>query len=107
MTKLNTYKPNFAIHPGETVAELMKVNNWNNRELATRIELDQNTVGKIISGKDDISNFVATKLGIVFGLRPSFFVNLQALYTESKIRKGIKIAKLDYQINVSSSQLIK
>lgn len=82
------YKPNYAINPGVTVQKLMELNNWNNKELALRLNLNQNTVGKIISGVDKITPETADKLAKVFSMKASFFINLQALYDETLIRQA-------------------
>lgn len=81
MTKVSTYKGNFAIHPGETVAELMKFKNWNDYELSQKIGVDKDIITKLVNGKIDIDASLAIKLGNIFGIRDTFFVTLQIIYS--------------------------
>ena len=76
MPSFTNYKPNYAIHPGEDVADFMHYNGWTQREFASRTGLHENTVSNIIKGEDRITPEIAERFARVFNTRPSFFINL-------------------------------
>lgn len=84
MSKSNTYNPNFAIHPGKTIAKLMKINNLNKFELAILMQVKEDFIDKLIKEEVNINYEIASKLGTVFKLKTSFFINLQELYNNVK-----------------------
>jgi len=87
MSNITDFKPNWAIHPGQDVLEFIKFNDWTNREFAFRTGLHENTIGKILKGHDKITPEIAEKFARVFGMKASFFINLQTLYDESLPRQ--------------------
>ena len=86
-TKLYNFKPDWAMIPGEIIQDFMSDRNWSNRELALRLDLHENTVGKILKGEDRISTEIADRMARIFGMKASFFINLQTLYDESLPRQ--------------------
>ena len=87
MTTFTNYKPNWAIHPGEDVKEFAEYRGWSNRELAKRMGLHENTITKLVNGKDRITPDLAEKLARVFDMKASFWMNAQTLYDESLPRQ--------------------
>jgi|694.fasta_scaffold22859_4 HTH-type transcriptional regulator/antitoxin HigA len=94
ITTLYEFKPNWAVRPGEIVAEYIQYYGWSQREFAHRLGLHENTVSNIIKSKDKITPEIAEKFARVFGMKTSFFINLQALYDESLPRQ-IKSEELE------------
>jgi HTH-type transcriptional regulator / antitoxin HigA len=87
MPNFTNYKPNYAIHPGEIVIDYIQYYGWSQREFAERAGLHENTVGKIIKGEDRITPEIAERFARIFGMKNSFFMNLQALYDETLPRQ--------------------
>lgn len=68
------------IHPGETIADILKERNITQAELATRAGVSAAHVCNVISGKKDISAGFAMGLEYALGVPKSFWLNLQANY---------------------------
>jgi HTH-type transcriptional regulator/antitoxin HigA len=86
MMKENTYKPNLAIHPGNTLKEILDSYKMAQVELAQRTGLTTKTINEIIKGKNPITADTAIKLSEVFGMSTSFWNNLQKNYEETTAR---------------------
>lgn len=86
-TTLYNFKPNWAIHPGEIIIDYIQYYGWTQREFAERTGLHENTISKIIKGEDRITPEIAERFARVFGMKASFFMNLQVLYDESLPRQ--------------------
>jgi HTH-type transcriptional regulator/antitoxin HigA len=94
MANFTNYEPNYAIHPGECIVDFVQYRGWNQREFAQRTGLHENTVSNIIKGQDRITLEIAERLARVFGMKTSFFINLQTLYDETLPRQ-IKAEELE------------
>ena len=68
------------ICPGETIKELLEVNNLTQNDLADKLGLELKTVNLILNGKAPITNETAFKLEMIFGIDASFFNNLEFNY---------------------------
>lgn len=77
--------PDFIIHPGETLLEIMEDNNMTKNELAIRCGVSPTHIGNVIKGIKDISITFAKKLEYVFNIDASFWINLQANYDKEII----------------------
>ena len=80
------YKPNIAIHPGETLSETIEVLEMTQADLADRTDLSKKTINEIVQKKNPITPETAIKFGLVFGTSPDFWNNLQRNYEETVIR---------------------
>jgi len=80
------YKPDIAIHPGETLKDLLNSLSLKQVDLAKRTGLTPKTINKIINGKNPITPDTAIKLSVVFGMSASFWNNLEKNYRETFIR---------------------
>ena len=106
MSNFTNYKPNYAIHPGEDIADFIGYRNWSQRELAQRTGLHENTISNIINGKDSITPEVAERFGRVFGMKKSFFINLQTLYDETLPRQ-VRIEETEILQKLSYKEMVK
>ena len=83
-----------AIHPGEHLAEELKVLEMSAAELARQLEVPTNRVTGILNGQRAITGDTALRLGHFFGTSPEFWLNLQSLYelrrAEERAGKTIK-----------------
>ena len=65
------------IHPGEHLAEDLKVLDMSAAELARQIDVPVNRVTGIINGQRSITADTALRLGHWFDICPEFWLNLQ------------------------------
>src|SRR6185436_11964306 len=82
----NDFNPNIAIHPGNTLKELLDKVNMTQTDLAGRTDLTPKTINEIIQGKNPITPETALKLSAVFGMSPVFWNNLERNYQETLAR---------------------
>ena len=82
------FEPDFAVPPGESLAEVMASLDMNQKELAKRLELTEQTLIRIFKGEQPISYATANRLELVTGVPARFWNNLEAEYRE-------QLAKLD------------
>ena len=69
-----------AIHPGEQLAEELRVLEMSGAELARQLGVPTNRVTGILNGQRAITGDTALRLGHFFGTSPEFWLNLQSLY---------------------------
>jgi len=83
---MSNYLAPMAIHPGETLLEVLESKKMTQAELSERIGLHKKTINEIIKGKKPISPNTALKLSFVFGTSENFWNNLQKNYDETVAR---------------------
>lgn len=88
-----------AIHPGESLLEVLESRGMSQTELANRIGLHKKTINEIIKGKKPISPNTALKLSIIFGTSEKFWNNLQKNYDET-------VARLELEKELEKGKLI-
>lgn len=89
------------IFPGETIKELLEVNNLTQEDFARKMKINLKTANELINGKGVITNETAFKLGIIFDLPASFWNNLEFNYRaqlkeieeEAKIKQEYEMIK--------------
>jgi len=106
MSNFTNYKPNWAVHPGEMVLDFAEYRSWSNRELAQRTDLSEQTISRIVNGKDRVTPEIAEKLGKVFNMKTSFFVNAQTLYDETLPRQ-IQTEEEDLAKKIHYTEMVK
>jgi HTH-type transcriptional regulator/antitoxin HigA len=81
----------FIIHPGETLAEVLKDRKMSQKELAIKTEMTEKYISTVISGQENISSSFANKLEYALGIKTEFWMNLQANYEREKkdVRENI------------------
>lgn len=81
----------FIIHPGETLAEVLKDRKMSQKELAIKTEMTEKYISAVISGFENISSSFANKLEYALGIEKEFWMNLQANYEREKkdVRENI------------------
>lgn len=98
---MSNYKAPIAIHPGETLKDILEETGLSQAQLSGRTGLHVKTINEIIKGKNPITSETALKLSIVFGMSEGFWNNLQRNYEETiarialekEIEKELKIAE--------------
>lgn len=83
---MSNYLAPVAIHPGETLLEVLESKKMTQAELSERIGLHKKTINEIIKGKKPITPNTALKLSFVFGTSENFWNNLQKNYDETVAR---------------------
>ncbi len=78
--KMNGLSPDFIIHPGETIKEVLEERQMNQEELAIRTGFSPKHISEVVNGKRGISPSFAKSLEYVFGMPASFWINLQGIY---------------------------
>jgi len=91
------YNPNIAIHPGNTLRDILESVSMSQTDLAERTGLTLKTVNEIIQGKNPVTPETALKLSAVFGMSSNFWNNLERNYQESLARIE-QIKKLEEEI---------
>lgn len=75
----------FILHPGISIKEKLEENNMNQEELAERTGFSAKHISEVINGKKGISPKFAKALEYVFGVKFTFWLNLQAIYDKEII----------------------
>jgi len=82
----NEYKSPIAIHPGESLREILEDENISQKSLATRTGLTPETISRIINGKLPITQETALKLERVLGVSRDYWMNFQNKYDSTLAR---------------------
>jgi addiction module HigA family antidote len=94
-----------AIHPGEHLAEELKLLGMSAAALSREIGVPVNRITAIINGTRAVTADTALRLGHWFGTSPEFWLNLQKLY-ELRIAREDVGAQVD-KLPVVSSALME
>jgi addiction module HigA family antidote len=81
--KKNEYIPDYAVAPGETLAETIRALGMTQVELAARTGRPVKTINEIINGKEAITPRTALQFERVLGVPASFWNNLERNYREA------------------------
>jgi len=84
--KINGFKPDYAVVPGETLRETLESLNMSQAELAERCGRPKKTINEIITGKAAITAETALQLERVLGIPASFWTKLESNYQENRAR---------------------
>ncbi|GAB0058395.1 hypothetical protein SIID45300_02744 [Candidatus Magnetaquicoccaceae bacterium FCR-1] len=82
----NQFVPDYAVHPGEILAEYLDSLAMSQAELASRTGLTPKHINEIIKGKSPITHETALMLERVLNRSIQYWINLQNLYDETMIR---------------------
>lgn len=80
------FAPNYAIHPGVTLQELLGHLTMSQKDLADRIGVTEKHISEIVQGKSSITPDMAIKLEYATGAAASFLLGLQKKYDEITAR---------------------
>ena len=82
-----------AIHPGEHLAEELRVLDMSAAALARQLSVPTNRITEILNGRRAVTGDTALRLAHFFGTSAEFWMNLQKLYelrlAEEKVGDGI------------------
>jgi HTH-type transcriptional regulator/antitoxin HigA len=89
----NGWNPDWAVHPGEHLAEYLEARGWSQAEFARLADLTPKLVSEIINGKNPITPETAIKLERVLGLKDYIWLGLQRDWDLYQARqKAMKMA---------------
>lgn len=91
--KIYESKTFIAIPPGMTIKEVLEDRHMSQKELATRMDMSEKHISKLINGEVPLTQDVAMRLERVFGVEASFWNGLEANYRE-------KILKVEYENSI-------
>ncbi len=84
--KFPDFRPDYAVHPGETLAEILEERDMSQSELAERMGRPKKAINEIVKGKAAITEDTAIQLERVLGVPAYFWLNLQTIYREAIAR---------------------
>ena len=87
---MSDYRAPIAIHPGETLKDILNETGLSQAQLSGRTGLHVKTINEIVKGKNPITSETALKLSIVFGMSEGFWNNLQRNYEETLARIALE-----------------
>jgi len=82
-----SFQPDYAVPPGETLKETLETIGMSQAELAERTGRPKKTINEIIMGKTAITSETALQLERVLGVPASFWNNLERNYQERLARR--------------------
>lgn len=91
--KIYRSKTFIAIPPGMTIKEVLENRYMTQKELASRMDMSEKHISKLINGEVPLTQDVALRLERVFGVDASFWNGLEAGYRE-------KILKVEYENSI-------
>lgn len=98
-TQKNSWKQKIAIHPGESLGDLLDSLPMSQKELSERTGLATKTINEIVKGKNPITAETAIKFSDVFGNSIEFWNNLQRNYDQF-LAILAKNEKLESEVNL-------
>lgn len=81
-----TYKPNYIVEPGETIAELIEERGTTVEQVAEVLDMPEDVLRDLISGKQRVTKSYAAALEQAFALSAQFWLNLEANFQRDKAR---------------------
>ncbi len=91
------WTPDWAIHPGEHLAEHIEAKGWSQAEFARLADLSPKLVSTIISGTNPVTAETALKLERVLGMKAYIWTGLQADWDLHQARQPKQKAAVDPQ----------
>ena len=92
----NTFKPNYAVPPGEILKETLETLGMTQSELAERMGRPRQTINGVVSGKSSINADTALQLERALGVPASFWNNLETNYqqTLARLREELPVRRV-------------
>lgn len=89
------WSPDWAVHPGEHLAEHIESRGWSQAEFARLADLSPKLVSTIIGGTNPVTAETALKLERVLGMKASIWTGLQADWDLHQARQAKKAENVD------------
>lgn len=104
------FQPDYAVAPGETLAELIESLDMTQKDLAVRTGLTEQSIVRILKGEQPISFETANKLELVTSVPARMWNNLEMQYREqlSKIEQQKQLEQsLDWLKAIPTKELVE
>jgi len=101
-----TFEPNFAVPPGDTLAETLETLGMSQAELAERMGRPLKTINEIIAGKAMITSDTGLQLEKVLGVPAAFWTNRERLYRDTLARRR-ETSELEQQLGWLSTMPVR
>lgn len=88
--ELSAWTPEWAIPPGELLAEVLEDRELSQSELARRIDRPIKTVNEIIKGKAAITAETAIQLEYALGIKANFWISAESRFREFQARQSME-----------------
>jgi HTH-type transcriptional regulator/antitoxin HigA len=88
MATEHSFRPTYAVPPGETIADLLEEHEMTQTELAKRLGVTLKHVNQVVKGGASISAELALGLEKVFRVPASFWLNRESLYQADVARQS-------------------
>jgi len=93
----NEYNPNYAVHPGRHIAELLETLSMSSDEFAGKIGVPTELLKKIIKGKASVTKEIANAMPNVYeGYSPELWLAFQSGY-DQKINEAAREKTENYK----------
>lgn len=86
MIENKPFKPDWIVHPCETIAEAIQDRELSQAEFAARMGISKKHANDLVKGRATITPETAASLAAVLGSTAQFWLNLQAGYEAEKLR---------------------
>lgn len=80
------FEPDYAVSPGEMLAEWLDERHMKQAELASRINISEKALSQIITGAAPLTRATSAKLELVTGIPARTWNNFEALYQDDRAR---------------------
>ena len=90
MNTLYPFKPDYAVHPGETLCEKLEDLQITPKEFAIRTGKPEQTISKILNAKSAITPDMAVQFENVLNIPAKFWLGMQADYDNCNAQKNKK-----------------
>ena len=97
MTKVHDF---IATPPGATIREQLEDRGMSQKEFASRMNMSEKHISKLVNGEVQLTTDVAIRLETVLGVPAQFWIRLEAVYRE-KLLKHEAEANLESNIEIA------
>ncbi len=106
MATEHSFRPTYAVPPGETIADLLEEHEMTQTELAKRLGVTLKHVNQIVNGGASISAELALGLEKVFRVPADFWLNRESLY-RADLARQTETKQLETQVGWAKTFPIK
>lgn len=86
MSKKHEFKPDYVVLPGESIKEMIDYMGLTQKDFARRLEISEQSLIRILQGKQPITHETALKLELVTGVSNEFWIAREANYQKHLAR---------------------
>lgn len=82
-------RTNYAVAPGEFVAEWMEDNAISLSEMTERMDITKESLSALLAGTTDLTDSLAAKLETVTGIKARIWLSYESTYRADKVRLNV------------------